>query len=59
MFGIRLLFFLKDNILLYLCPYYVEARLNSVADNLTFNVELADGDLDVAVDKLGEVQKVR
>ena len=29
----------------------------NTADNLTFNVELADGNLDVAVDKLGEVQK--
>ena len=28
----------------------------NTANNLTFNVELADGDLDVAVDKLGEVQ---
>ena len=29
----------------------------NTADNLSFNVELANGDLDVAVDKLGEVQK--
>ena len=29
----------------------------NTADNLTFNVELANGDFDAAVDKLGEVQK--
>ena len=31
--------------------------LKNMADNLTFNVEFANGDLDVAVEKLGEVQK--
>ena len=29
-----------------------------VEQDLTFNIELANGDLDVAVDKLGEVQKM-
>ena len=29
----------------------------NTADNLTFNVELANGDLDVTVDKLGELRK--
>ena len=29
----------------------------NTADNLTFNVELVNGDLDAVVDKLGEVQQ--
>ena len=29
----------------------------NTADNLTFNVDLVNGDLDAVVDKLGEVQK--
>ena len=40
-------------------PYRMmkHGRLGVSAHEVTFNVELANGDLDVAVDKLGEVQK--